>query len=604
MKGANDAPAAANDAYATQEDQVLSITPAGVLTNDLDRDGDILQVDVGSSDTTSNLGADITFQADGSFVYDPTNAPLIRNLAPGETATDTFTYTAIDPSGAMDTATVSITLSGVNSAPVATDKTYNTDEDTVLDGVAPGVMTGDYDPDGQNISVLDYDTTSTLGATVAVNADGSFSYDPTTSDFLQTLNTSLTVTDAFTYTIVDDDVNAKTATATIRVTVSGVNDAPVATDDSALVPRNSVATLTILANDSDIDGTIDASTVTVETDPAHGTATVLANGTIRYEPTSDYSGDDVLTYTVRDNSGAVSNVASVSLRVNAAPVAENDTIQTFRNVPITMGVLANDHDVDGTLDPTSIVVVDQPLHGAASITANGNIIYTPNSNFVGNDTLTYTVQDDIGVVSNVATVSIAVITDPFPWQNPNNALDVNNDGTVSPIDVLLLISDLNKNGSRNLPNPPVVPNVPPPYLDVSGDNKISPIDALEVISFLNSPQGEGEGEATSVASGVVVAQPPAMVLPLATSPIGQQPAATPSDIDTFNPLNATDNRDDFTLRIGQPGNVRHAAIDSFLSSSAFDETLEELVQSGRGDQEELLEDQALLELLLGNDTNN
>lgn len=73
----------------------------------------------------------------------------------------------------------------------------------------------------------------------------------------------------------------------------------------------------------------------------------------------------------------------------------------------------------------------------------------------------------------------------FPWQNPANSLDVNNNGTVEPLDALLLINSINDDGSRMLPVPPVAPDLPPPYLDPSGDNHLSAIDALMVIDAIN-----------------------------------------------------------------------------------------------------------------------
>ena len=81
-----------------------------------------------------------------------------------------------------------------------------------------------------------------------------------------------------------------------------------------------------------------------------------------------------------------------------------------------------------------------------------------------------------------------------PWTNPRNRLDVNDDGFVSPVDVLININHLNNEGSGPLPVPPVAPDLPPPYHDVNGDNSISPVDVLLVINFLNSNAG-GEGEA-------------------------------------------------------------------------------------------------------------
>ncbi len=612
VDGVNDAPVAVDDTYATDEDQVLNIGPDGVLTNDHDLEGSALFVDVTLTDTTSLLGATVVALADGSFAYDPTGAALIRALAPGDTAIDMFSYTVIDDLGAASSATVRVHITGVNTAPVTVDKTFATDEDSILDVAAPGVLTDNYDPDGQAIEVLDYETTSTLGATVVVHADGSFSYDPTTSLVLQTMNVGLMLTDAFHYTIVDDDVNAKTAIGTIYVDVTGLNDAPVAANDSLTVPRGVESILSVLNNDSDVDGLLDTSSVVVQSQPTHGTAAVLADGTIQYTPAANYSGSDTLTYTVLDNSGTVSNVATVTLQVNAAPVANNDSVQTFRNVPVTISVLANDQDVDGTLVPSTVTLVTQPQHGVAAVTANGRVVYTPSSGFTGNDSFTYTVRDNLGVVSNVGTVSIAVIVDPFPWQNPMNQYDVNNDGSVSPIDVLLVISDLNRGGSRDLPNPPVAPNVPPPYVDVSGDNKISPVDALMIITYLNTGHGEGEGEGegeavlgsrlmmSDVGSSLVASSllPTGFVLPSSpsqTAPSDPRAAQARVSAGIANTASAAS-----TLPFGNAEAVRQAALAGFLASSRWEESLEDLVPSpDNSSDQDRPEDQALLELLYG-----
>ncbi len=83
---------------------------------------------------------------------------------------------------------------------------------------------------------------------------------------------------------------------------------------------------------------------------------------------------------------------------------------------------------------------------------------------------------------------------PTPWQNPVDRFDVNGDGSVAPIDVLVVINELNEFGSRQLPVPPLTPNVPRQYIDVSGDNSVGPIDALQIINILNAIVAGGEGE--------------------------------------------------------------------------------------------------------------
>jgi hypothetical protein len=124
-----------------------------------------------------------------------------------------------------------------------------------------------------------------------------------------------------------------------------------------------------------------------------------------------------------------------------------------------------------------------------------------------------------------------------PWCNPAQAEDVNGDGMVSPIDVLILINRLNASGGGSLPVPPPVGIYPPMYWDVDGDDKLTPSDALAVINFINrlspagiaAPVGEGEAEAASTIFARAVDEVLRNELPpfalLASEPPGHAPAA-------------------------------------------------------------------------------
>jgi glucose/arabinose dehydrogenase len=90
----------------------------------------------------------------------------------------------------------------------------------------------------------------------------------------------------------------------------------------------------------------------------------------------------------------------------------------------------------------------------------------------------------------------------FPWQNPQNAIDVNADGFVFPNDALIIINIINAFGSHALPTP-TPGNSPPPYLDVVADNVVAPNDALAVINYINAhPPGEGEEKSVRRVSDV------------------------------------------------------------------------------------------------------
>ncbi len=205
-------------------------------------------------------------------------------------------------------------------------------------------------------------------------------------------------------------------------------------------------------------------------------------------------GRTPISFTYRASDGDLaSNWTTVTIIFNVPPVAVNDSVLVELNVPKMIDVLANDRDPEGKLDPASIVIVSAPTHGVA-VPVDGEVRYTPDTDYLGSDSFTYTVADEHGARTNVATVQIQVLIDPYPWQNSDLNLDVNGDGAVSPMDALLIINHLNFVGSGNLPIPPTAGFFPPPYLDVSGDNAVTPIDAIMVINYLNRDQSEPEGE--------------------------------------------------------------------------------------------------------------
>jgi hypothetical protein len=97
--------------------------------------------------------------------------------------------------------------------------------------------------------------------------------------------------------------------------------------------------------------------------------------------------------------------------MNIPPIANDDSIGSKENSSVTINVIANDTDSDGTIDPTSISIVSQPINGLLTINNNGTVVYTPNTGFTGTDSFMYNVKDDKGAVSNEATVTISVGAD-------------------------------------------------------------------------------------------------------------------------------------------------------------------------------------------------
>jgi hypothetical protein len=280
--------------------------------------------------------------------------------------------------------------------------------------------------------------------------------------------------------------------ATVSITVAGINDAPVANNDTFSVPFGVSEFLPVLANDTDVDTPLDLGSIEIGRLPANGTVQTTPAGTVRYTPNSGFRGSDTFTYRVRDSLGKYSNEATVTINVNTAPVAIPDSAITKRDTQVTIDVLANDYDTDGTLNRSSVNIVSPPNFGTAFAQADGTIVYIPQNGFTGTATLGYVVSDNDGLASNIATVTIQVVASLH--QNPTNRFDVNNDSFVSPIDVLIVINLINAQGA-SVPVDQLPP--PPPYYDVNGNGFVDSTDVLSLIDYINSKGGSGSGEGES-----------------------------------------------------------------------------------------------------------
>ena len=211
--GTNDPPTAAADADTTQQGTPISIAAPGVLENDSDPNGDPLSVsavngspsDVGQQISLAS-GALLTIETNGAYSYAPNGA--FDNLSDGETASDSFTYTASDGNGGTNQASVSLTIEGLNGAPVAADDSFATYEDSTLTVDAPGILGNDNDPDADPLTPSVVSDPS--NGTVTLSNDGSFEYVPA-SGFADT--------DSFTYEVSDE--SGATDQATVALTVNG-----------------------------------------------------------------------------------------------------------------------------------------------------------------------------------------------------------------------------------------------------------------------------------------------------------------------------------------------------------------------------------------------
>ena len=301
-----------------------------------------------------------------------------------------------------------------NEAPNAVNDTATTDEDVPATNI--DVLGNDTDPDGDPLSVTG--ATADNGS-VTVNGDGTLNYTP---------NADFNGTDTITYTITDGSL---TDTATVTVTVNPVNDAPVANPDTASTDEDTpVNNINVLGNDTDVDG--DELSVTDAT-AANGSVLINADGTLNYTPNANFTGTDTITYTITDGDLTDTSTVTVTVgAVNDAPIAANDTATTDEDVPATnINVLGNDTDPDGD----ELTVTDATAaNGSVLINADGTLNYTPNANFNGTDTITYTVTD--GDLTDTATVTVTVNpVNDAPVANPDTA-STDEDTPVNNINVL------------------------------------------------------------------------------------------------------------------------------------------------------------------------
>jgi VCBS repeat-containing protein len=383
------APVAADDGYNVAEDDSLAVAAPGVLANDTDADLDPLTAVKDTNPTDGN----VTLGADGSFTYTPD---------PDFAGTDSFTYHVEAGGESSNTATVTITVSPVNDAPVAVANSYSTPEDVPRVVAAPGVLGNDSDPDPGN-SLTAAAVSQPSHGTLSLGADGGFTYTPAAN---------YNGPDSFTYRANDGTVNSNIVT--VSLTITAVNDAPTVvgdaytTNEDVALNRNQAATA-LLANDSDVEG--DAFTAISVTQPSHGSVSMFdPDGTFRYTPNANYNGTDTFTYRATDGT-TQSAPATVTITVNPVndiPVAVGDAYTTPEDVQLIVsapGVLTNDSDVDG--QALTATVVTQPSHGTLSLSTTGGFTYTPAANYNGADSFTYRANDGTAN-SNTVTVSLTI----------------------------------------------------------------------------------------------------------------------------------------------------------------------------------------------------
>jgi len=351
-----------------------------VLNDDTDGNGDGLMAVLNNGPANGI----VTLYSTGAFTYSPT-ADFYGS--------DTFSYKANDGLLNSNIATVTIAVTNVNDPPVAEDDAVSTPEDTPLLIAETVLLANDVnlDPDTLSVNAVNNPTNGAVAL-----AAGTITFTPT-ADFHGTAGFDYTVSDG---TLTDN--------GHVVVTVSSLNDAPVAVNDTASTNEDTSINIldsTLLGNDTDVE--LDPLTVTAVGNPTNGTVALDA-GTITFTPARNFHGTAGFDYVVSDGTATDTGHVTITVApVNDAPVAVDDTASTDEETPVDISVgtlLVNDTDVDG--DTLTLVELNNATNGTLALVGE-TITFTPAANFNGEAGFGYTITD--GTATDMGHVIITVV---------------------------------------------------------------------------------------------------------------------------------------------------------------------------------------------------
>jgi VCBS repeat-containing protein len=399
IQGKNDAPVIGGDVSTTGSEDDSAITGTVPAASDIDVEG-LTYAAVGT------LPAGVTFNTDGTFSVAPQSSD--QSLDDGESRVVTFQYVANDGTVNSTPATVTVTISGMNDAPVASGTTVTgSEDDSNITGAVPAASDID-------VESLTYAAVGTLPAGITFNTDGTFSVAPQSSD--QGLDDGESRVVTFQYVANDGMVNS--APATVTVTIQGKNDAPVIGGDVSTTGSedDSAITGTVpAASDIDVEGLTYAAVGTL---PAG--VTFNTDGTFSVAPQSSDQGLDdgesrVVTFQYVANDGTVNSTpATVTVTINGmndAPVASGTTVTGSEDDSAITGAVPAASDID--VESVTYAAVGT-LPAGVTFNTDGTFSVAPQSSDQGLDdgesrvvTFQY-VANDGTVNSAPATVTVTI----------------------------------------------------------------------------------------------------------------------------------------------------------------------------------------------------
>lgn len=366
----NDAPVAVAQSVTASSGDATVYTLTGT-----DVDGDALTCALEAAATNGRArlsGCSVTYTSDASYV-----------------GPDSFTFSVYDGHLASAAATISVDVTPPNQPPVVAAQSVRGTEDTPLD-----VTLAATDPEGDTFTFA-VTTAPSHGSTSLVGDHVTYTPDPDWDG-----------TDTFKYKATDNH-GATSNGATVSISLTSVNDPPVATPLTATADEDTQVSIHLVATDVESHSGF---TYAIAAPPAHGTLTI-SNATVKYTGDADYFGPDVFTYVVNDGQ-ADSVPAPVDILVNAAPdapVAAWGGVATVQDNAVTVDLPWRDGDGDAGV----ATLVDSGAEGTATLEGNA-LTYTPDPGYFGADTLTWYVTDATGAVSNLGTLRVNIHPTPTP----------------------------------------------------------------------------------------------------------------------------------------------------------------------------------------------
>ena len=494
----NMAPVGTGDSKTTPENTPVSGTVTGT-----DGDGDHLSF----SKATDPAHGNVTVGIDGSYTYRPSN----KYSGP-----DNFAITISDANGGSTTVTVDITVTPVNEPPTGSDDSKITPENTSVSGAITAV-----DGDGDALTFTKITNPAHGTAVVAVN--GTYTYTPATN---------YNGPDNFTITI--SDGHGGTATVTVDIIVTPVNQPPSGSGDAKTTNENIPVSGTVSGTDPDGDKL----SFTQATSPAHGTVTVNSDGSYIYTPNDNYSGPDNFTIAVSDGNGGTTtvNVAITVIPINLSAgialvktgILRSDYISityAFTVTNIGQATLYNITVTDPMLGLSKTLPAELRPGASANITAVYRLTPADRGKSIVTNTATVTGQTIKNI--EVSDISGTSLDNDNPTKNlvPRSPEAFDDEAATkagTPVTVAVLINDNPAHSSFNTASVTVMRQPLHGKVAINSDGTVTymPDDSFGGDDSFTYQVQDKDGYPTNIATVVLHVQPGDLKIPTLFTPNG------------------------------------------------------------------------------------